>query len=516
MRLRAGNRHGAGSTPGAYSETISPLARDLRRQRRMRARVVAVDAATEHGDRRPASQRAAVRGAVDRRARGPRRRARLPRQVTRERRCDRRRRSASTRVRRRSRRRRDRAAQGCATPRMNRPGGGSWIERRRAGNARSQRASQRKPPSASSAQERRLVERRAERREPGRARRVEQMRIGLRGEDCESRARSFGQLPRRPVRERLADVLGLDRVGLRERSDRRGDPRDTCASATGERQPLDRARQQLVGLVVSHRQAFPQAPRARRAHAPAPAPRPRRARRRARAPRGRGTVSSEVEAVEERPRELLAVALDALRRARALRSAGSPRAPHGHRFIVANELKARREDGAPADARNVRRTRPRAAGAAPRAPARGNSGSSSRKSTPRCARLASPGRDPAVAAADQPGRRRRVVRRAERRHAHQTAARREHAARPNGSASPRAPPRRRAAAGSPAAAARASSCRCPAAPRAAGCGRRPRRSRARAARAPGPARRRGPGRRRATRSRRSDGGTSGGSRSPRR
>ena len=26
IRLRAGNRHGAGSTPGAYSETMSPVA----------------------------------------------------------------------------------------------------------------------------------------------------------------------------------------------------------------------------------------------------------------------------------------------------------------------------------------------------------------------------------------------------------------------------------------------------------------------------------------------------------
>jgi hypothetical protein len=42
-----------------------PLAHDLRRQRRMRAWVVAVDAAAEHRQRRPRLQRAPVRRAVD-------------------------------------------------------------------------------------------------------------------------------------------------------------------------------------------------------------------------------------------------------------------------------------------------------------------------------------------------------------------------------------------------------------------------------------------------------------------
>ena len=66
IRLRAGNRHGAGSTPGAYSETTSPRSRILRSELRVRARVVAVDAAAEHGDRHAAGlERAAVRLAVD-------------------------------------------------------------------------------------------------------------------------------------------------------------------------------------------------------------------------------------------------------------------------------------------------------------------------------------------------------------------------------------------------------------------------------------------------------------------
>ena len=66
IRLRAGNRQGAGSTPGAYSETTRPSLADARGQLGVRGRVVAVDAAAEHGDRAAARlERAAVRLAVD-------------------------------------------------------------------------------------------------------------------------------------------------------------------------------------------------------------------------------------------------------------------------------------------------------------------------------------------------------------------------------------------------------------------------------------------------------------------
>ena len=37
IRFRAGKRHGAGSTPGAYSETTSPVARDPARELGVRA-----------------------------------------------------------------------------------------------------------------------------------------------------------------------------------------------------------------------------------------------------------------------------------------------------------------------------------------------------------------------------------------------------------------------------------------------------------------------------------------------
>ena len=51
IRLRAGKRHGAGSTPGAYSETIRPRRAISRGELGVRPGIVAVDAAPEHGDR---------------------------------------------------------------------------------------------------------------------------------------------------------------------------------------------------------------------------------------------------------------------------------------------------------------------------------------------------------------------------------------------------------------------------------------------------------------------------------
>ena len=67
IRLRAGKRHGAGSTPGAYSDTISPRSRDPSRELRVRRRIVAVDAAAEDGDRErrpPRARRGAPRASI--------------------------------------------------------------------------------------------------------------------------------------------------------------------------------------------------------------------------------------------------------------------------------------------------------------------------------------------------------------------------------------------------------------------------------------------------------------------
>ena len=66
MRLRAGKRHGAGSTAGCVLGDDQTFLGDPSRQLRMCGRVVAIDAAAEDGDRRPARlERAAMRLGVD-------------------------------------------------------------------------------------------------------------------------------------------------------------------------------------------------------------------------------------------------------------------------------------------------------------------------------------------------------------------------------------------------------------------------------------------------------------------
>ena len=66
MRFLAGKRHGAGSTPGGYSETIEAALGDAARQLRVGSRIVAVDAAPEDGDGEPARcERAPMGLAVD-------------------------------------------------------------------------------------------------------------------------------------------------------------------------------------------------------------------------------------------------------------------------------------------------------------------------------------------------------------------------------------------------------------------------------------------------------------------
>ena len=146
--------------------------------------------------------------------------------------------------------------------------------------------------------------------------------------------------------------------------------------------------------------------------------------RRARAPGARATSTGgsddvQVDAIEERPAELRAVRADALGRARAARRAVA-RAAARARVHRADEQRPRGERGLAVGARDGDDARPRAAGAAPRARPRRNSGSSSRKSTPWCARLTSPGRGP-LAAADEADLAHGVVRRAERARARERA-----------------------------------------------------------------------------------------------
>ena len=158
----------------------------------------------------------------------------------------------------------------------------------------------------------------------------------------------------------------LDGVGARERRDRARDARDTRPSPARERQPVDGARQQLRGRLGSARNGDSAAARA---------PRERAARRRPTAPpavlrarpravsasrrRGRTDRAARARASPDTPASRCVV--------HAHSTAGSPRAPHGHMFIVADQ-----HGSAPGRARDRRparptRRRPRAAGAGTRA-----------------------------------------------------------------------------------------------------------------------------------------------------
>ena len=217
----------------------------------------------------------------------------------------------------------------------------------------------------------------------------------------------------------------------------------------------------------------------------------RRLRRRRRELRGARPRhrDGEVEAVEQRARELLPVRGEPLRRARALdrRIAAAAARAHVHR---PDELEARREERVPADPRDRDEAvlerlpqrlehRPRELGQLVHeqdAPMRERDLAGTR------ARPTSHDRR----------RRRPVVRSPKGRHGHERAPGRQQ---PGDRVDARHLERlvaRERAAGCPAGAGRASSCRCPAGPSAGGCASRPRRSRARVALAPGHAGRRDP------------------------
>ena len=278
-------------------------------------------------------------------------------------------------------------------------------------------------------------------------------------------------------------------LGAGERRDRPRDPRDPRPAAARQRQPLDRSAR-----------AASSASCVRRSGGPASRARPATTRSRTGADasagpaasssaRGRGTVTTRSKRSSS--------ARESLSRNAASRcgehehsAAGSPRA--AARDTGSSSPTSWKRAGKSAwPARARRETTPSSSGCRSASSAgRWNSGSSSRSSTPRCARLASPGRGPGppptIAAVEALWCGARNGRRV-------TSGRSGGSSpRPSGSASPRAPRAARAAAGSRAAAGRASSCPCPAVRRAAGCGRRPPRARAPAARAPDRVRRRDP------------------------
>ena len=288
-----------------------------------------------------------------------------------------------------------------------------------------------------------------------------------------ARARSLGELPRRTVGR-------APRRGARARSRPSApasaatvarDPRDAGAPAARQRQALDRPRQQLLRLRAAAPERRARAGRARRRPAPRTASDA--------SPGGpASSVATGARHRERRDRTGRAARGRASRGSAASAAASSCSArpdrrgaPHGQRFIVADELEARREHGPPGHARDRDHTvLERLPQRLERRPLRTPATRRGEHAVVREARLARP-----RAAAPPPtiaGRRRRVVRRPKRRHADRAGRRARASPRPSGCASPRAPRRRRAAAGSPAAGGRASSCRSRAGLRAAGCGAR--------------------------------------------
>ena len=466
----------------------APRRRPARASSRVRGRIVAVDAAAEHGDGHPARlERAAVRLAVD--AAGEAadddeaRRGQLPAEQP-----------------------RDLAA-------VRRAGAGADDrDRRPASSSRSALPAEEEP-------RRRVVDRAQQRREVG---------VGA-ADEAEAGAREALELG---TRRRSAAWKAAKRA-LRGSS-------TTCASfaaandasasslmprapsASGRRAPRRRAR---AARRPRRRAPRPSAPRARPApgrarRAAGARPRGRAARRPRSSARAAGPASrrapaatrsrtgadgsagprrellrprprnrhDEVEAVEERARELVAERREPLRRARAL---GRRVAAAGARTEVhrRDELEARREERLalhPCDRDDA--VLERLPQRLERGPLELGQLVEQQDAAMGEARLARPRPG---AAADDRRRRGAVMRRAERPARRAAAARAGGRPRPSGCASPRAPRAARAAAGSRASAGRASSSRFPAARRGAGCGRPRPRARAHAARAPGRARRRG-------------------------
>ena len=196
----------------------------------------------------------------------------------------------------------------------------------------------------------------------------------------------------------------------------------------------------------------------------------------------------EVDAIAERTRQARGVARRPAAACSGTGDAASPRNPHGHGFIAPTSMK--RAGKTAVRAARAMRTHPSSSGCrSTSSTCRLNSGISSRKSTPWCARLISPGRG-MLTAADERDVRDRVMRRAKRPLAQQPRAGRQQAGdRVNRRRlerfveGQRRQDRRDAVAPS-------SSCRRRAVRSSARCGRRPRRSPARGARAPGRGRRR--------------------------
>ena len=375
-----------------------PRLGDAPRQVGVRGRVVAVDAAAEDRDRRATGvERAAMRLAVDAarepadddEACGRRARARGCARPTR--------RSPSTRARRRSRPRGAREASSGASPRTKRPTGGSWIERSSGGSTRAEAEAERGEALFVRAR----VERAHVRAPACAVRWPQQVRAGLRREHRE-RELVHDELLGRAIRECFGDVLGVHLLRSGERSDRPG-RRGRHARGRGRRAASGRPRARAVHrhrvIGASGRIASASRASATRTATGADASAAPAASSTA---RGRGTATTRSKRSSSARESFARYAASRCAVHEQLAPA-SPRAPHGQRFIVATSWNRAGKTARPAA--RAMQTTPSSSGwrSASRA-GRANSASSSRRRTPWCARLASPGRmpgpPPTIAAVD--------------------------------------------------------------------------------------------------------------------
>ena len=312
--------------PGRVLRGDEPTLHDLARERRVRRRIVAVDPAAEDGDRN-VRHAPARRGAPRRRRREPgRSRRRGPRPRAPDRACGRPAcRTASTRGRRRSRRPAGPAARAAPS---------------RAGRARAEdrgwhrgAAGSRTPTGRRSADRARAAARApparrtppgSGRSEPTAARRRDARRLPPRTPPKRARSRrhSFGER----YASASATCCGSTALRSRQGGRRACDPRDARSPARRQRQPLDCPGKQLVGGGGASRRGRAQ---------PLPRGDDAFAHRVGRLRWAGGELlrsgprhrDDQVEAVEQRARELVAEGCEALCRAGALRCrVAAPRA----------------------------------------------------------------------------------------------------------------------------------------------------------------------------------------------
>ena len=235
--------------------------------------------------------------------------------------------------------------------------------------------------------------------------RPEQRRILLAATPDAADAHAAANPDRGAIGERLREVLRQHRVGsrrARRSSSRRGPrARGHGRRAAPARRPDRAARMPpRCGAERRRRAAAP----GRRSRARAPRPTPHRAARpaprlAAAASRRRGRTGRATRATPSRGSAEIRCGLH------AQSAAGSPRPPQGQRFIVATRRNRAGKSACPPT--RATETTPSSSGwRSDSSTGRGNSGSSSISSTPRWARLASPGRGtappPTIAAAEAP------------------------------------------------------------------------------------------------------------------